>query len=420
LIPRTEKEKKILIIAESINVEDSSGSKANVALIKNLKYSGFDVLVYHYTRREISLDSIPCISIKENRRSWLFYLSRLQRKLQHTFKWNLAKYLEPLFGFSFTFLNDSKSISKCLKSIKGFNPDLILTLSKGASFRPHHALLRMVEFHDRWMAYIHDPYPFHLYPEPFNWSEPGYKQKIDFFNQVSKKCQWTAFPSLLLAEWMQKPFPHFVSKTIIIPHQIINEKQVNDIKLPDYFDNSKFNLLHAGTLLPERNPLPLIMAFEEFILKYSEEKENIRLIFIGNFSNKFDFLKEKHLNVPQILCSKYLNFDIVRNMQNLSSVNIILESVAGLSPFLPGKFPNCISANKPILHLGPEKSEVRRLLGFNYEFCAEADDVEKIFSVIEELYKKWKSVPESLKLQRDDLQFYLSDDYLKKQINNLK
>jgi len=68
-------QKKILVVVESIDVEDSSGSKANVALIQNLHQAGFEVLVYHYTRREIQLPGIPCVAIKEKRWSGLFFLS---------------------------------------------------------------------------------------------------------------------------------------------------------------------------------------------------------------------------------------------------------------------------------------------------------------------------------------------------------
>lgn len=56
---------KILVVVESIDVNDSSGSKANVALIQNLALCGFDLQVYHYTRKEIQIDSIPCFSIPE-------------------------------------------------------------------------------------------------------------------------------------------------------------------------------------------------------------------------------------------------------------------------------------------------------------------------------------------------------------------
>jgi hypothetical protein len=47
---------KILVIVDSINVNDSSGSKANVALIQNLAACGFEVQVLHYTQKEITLE----------------------------------------------------------------------------------------------------------------------------------------------------------------------------------------------------------------------------------------------------------------------------------------------------------------------------------------------------------------------------
>src|SRR5690606_2093415 len=103
---------------------------------------------------------VQCIMVKERKLNFLYLLSRAQRKIQHGFKINLAKHLEPVFGFSFTFFNDTRSIAKALKNEVGTKPDMVMTLSKGASFRPHYALLKVPEFHNVWMAYIHDPYPF--------------------------------------------------------------------------------------------------------------------------------------------------------------------------------------------------------------------------------------------------------------------
>ena len=79
--------KKILIVVDSINIEDSSGSKANVALIQNLAIAGFDVLVYHYTRMNIELKDVNCFAIPEIKYSPLYFLSRLQRVLQRRNIW---------------------------------------------------------------------------------------------------------------------------------------------------------------------------------------------------------------------------------------------------------------------------------------------------------------------------------------------
>src|SRR5690606_27487000 len=114
--------------------------------------------------------------------------------------------------------------------------------------------------------YIHDPYPLHYYPEPYQWSEPGYKKKIQFFNDVSLKCKWAAFPSLLLKKWMSNYFSHFHEKSLIIPHQLNNISLKNSSqKLPSFFDHGKFSLLHAGNLMKQRSPFGLLDGFKLFL-----------------------------------------------------------------------------------------------------------------------------------------------------------
>ncbi|MGQ7945244.1 UDP-glycosyltransferase [Flavobacterium sp. WC2509] len=410
---------KILVVVDSINIEDSSGSKANVAFIKNLIAAGFEVLVYHYTRKPIQLEGITCFSISEIKYSPFYFLSRFQRVLQRNTGINTVPFFERILGFSFTFFNDVKSIEKALNNCN-FNADLVLTLSKGASFRPHYALLKMPQFHTKWMTYVHDPYPFHFYPRPYNWVESSYKQKEKFFTQVSEKAKYSAFPSQLLLEWMSSYFPDFLKTGVIIPHQnAAYNLQNNDF--PDYFDTTKFNLLHAGNLMKERSPEGLIEGFKLFLNKNPEAKKDSKLILLGNASYHVAMLKEWESDTPEIyIYNGNVAFDIVYNLQKNTSVNVILESKAEISPFLPAKFPHCIDANKPILSLAPYYSEVRRLLGSEYPYWAEVDEVTKIADIIEKFYQLWNQNPNDLKLNRQDLADYLSVDYLKKVIVNLK
>jgi len=94
---------RILVVVDSINTEAGSGPKANVALINNLVAAGFQVLVYHYTKKNIQLSGVSCCAIPEIKYSPLYFLSRLQRLVSRNFKVNLAPFLERQFGFSFTF-----------------------------------------------------------------------------------------------------------------------------------------------------------------------------------------------------------------------------------------------------------------------------------------------------------------------------
>jgi len=410
---------KILVVVDSINIEDSSGSKANVALIHNLVEAGFEVLVYHYTLKNIELAGVNCIAIPEIKYSPLYFLSRTQRVLSRNFNINMAGFLERIFGFSFTFFNDTNSIAKALKKCS-FQPDLVMTLSKGASFRPHYALLKLPELHNKWLAYVHDPYPIHYYPRPYNWIEVSYKQKQQFFLAVSQKAKYSAFPSLLLQEWMGSYFPNFLKTAVIIPHQ--NAKyEIKNNEFPSYFDVSKFNIVHAGNLMAQRSPRGLIEGFKLFLNQNSEARKETKLLLLGNALDHKLLLDEYQKSNPEIyIYNGSIAFDTVFLVQKNASVNVILEAKSEISPFLPAKFPHCVAANTVILSLAPYYSETKRLLGEENPYWSEQDDVIKIATIMEKLYQLWKQNPANLFLNRKDLEDYLSVDYLKNVINELQ
>lgn len=409
---------RILVIVDSININDSSGSKANVALIRNLSKAGYEVTVLHYTHMSIELEGVTSLVVPESKWNLLYLLSRTERVYTRLTKISLNWRLENWFGFSFTYLNDSNSIAKTLNKYSPNDFELVLTLSKGASFRPHKALLKSPHWHKKWMAYVHDPYPFHFYPRPYNWVQPGFRQKERFFKEVSEKARYSAFPSLLLKEWMASYFPNFEQTGMVIPHQNAVFAFENE-KLPSYFDAAKFNLLHAGNLMKPRSPKGLLEGFKLFLEQYPEARSEAQLLLLGPASYH-EKLLEEYRSIPEIyIYNRNVPFDEVYNLQKAVSVNVILESKSEISPFLPGKFPHCVEADKPILLLGPHYSETRRLLGENYPFKAEVNDTPKIAALIEGLYLKWKDKPGSLVLEKPDLKVYLSHQYLKKIILEL-
>lgn len=412
---------KILVVVDSINMEDSSGSKANVALIHNLVECGYEVLVYHYTLKNSQIPGVTCFAIPEIKCSPLYFLSRMQRVLQRNFNSNVAPFFEQVFGFSFTFFNDVNGIVSALKK-RSFEPDLVITLSKGGSFRPHYALLKFPELHHKWMAYVHDPYPFHYYPRPYAWVEVSYKSKEKFFKKVSEKARYSSFPSQLLLEWMASYYPNFLKTGVVIPHQNANysaETFGDKPAFPDYFDASKFNLLHAGNLMAQRSPKALIEGFKLFLNTNPEAKIDAKLILLGSASYFAKMLEDYQDNDEMHIYNGNVPFEIVYNLQKRASVNIILESKSEISPFLPAKFPHCVEANKMILSLSPYYSETRRLLGNDYPYWSEVDDVEKIAGLIEKLYRLWKQHPDKLLLNRSDLENYLSAAYLQNVIVGL-
>lgn len=403
------KKHKILIVVESINPNDSSGSKANLALIHNLFQCNYHVKVLHYTRSPISLDAIDCVAIKEQKWHPWYILSKFQIVIWRWFKINLNPFFENRWGFSFCYFSDSFSIKKAIDKENIDNYDWVLTLSKAASFRPHHALLKCSRWHSKWLAYIHDPYPMHFYPRPYNWVAPGYYQQQEFMRAISKSCAYGVFPSKLLQEWMGSYFPDFLDRGLIIPHQLVFN--IPKVHLPEIFEQDKFIILHAGSLMKPRDPKGLVDGFELFLEQHQEAKNHAFLYLIGKMDYHKKYLKEKgSANYNLIVEDYYVDFNTVYNMQQAAAVNVIIEAKSEISPFLPGKVPHVVSAGEPILHLGPELSETRRIMGGDYYFWAEIDDANKIAQLLNELYTQWLTT--GYKFNYEHLKSYLGKDYL--------
>jgi hypothetical protein len=404
--------KKILVVIESLDVNDSSGTKGRVALLNSFIKAGYKITVLHYTQKEVQIDGMECISVKEKKGNFLFLLSRVQRLLYRWFKVDIGPWVDSRFGFSFGFFNDVKSLKKAVTNYNPEDFDMIWTLSKGNSYRPHKAVLSLPLWYSKWYAYVHDPYPQQLYPRPYNFVPYGFKQKRNFFRDITVSAKRIVFPSQLLKDWMLSYYVDLEGKSLIIPHQLLSQNECNT-RLPDYFNLNKFNVLHGGNLLDLRDPKPVVEAFSLFLQQNASAKENASLIFLGKKSKFTAYLQKKTGDIPQIYTSQdYVPFEEVFAMQQNASVNVILEARSEISPFLPGKFVHCVEANAPIILIGPYYSESKRLLGPTYPYSFEFDDIEEITKSFHTLYAQWNENKKSLKLNLPDLENYLSHNYL--------
>jgi len=409
---------QILVLAETIDIETTSAGKANMGFIQSLLAQGFKVRVLHYSHKEIQIPNAEVQLVREQKADNNYFLSRGQRVLQRITGKNFSKAIENRFGFSFTFKNDASSMARAMTQYCDA-ADIIITLSKGASYRTHAALLQLPKAHYKWLAYMHDPYPFHLYPPPYNWTEAGHEQKEAFFKKVSKKAAYSGFPSKLLKEWMGQYFPNFLKTGLVLPHQDVSEVTAVT-QPPAYFDTAKFSLLHAGNLLGYRNPFPLIEAYKLFLDKNHNAKQDTQLLFLGPADYHEPAFTETCKALSTVYKSDgYVDFKEVYHIQKHASVNIIIEADAEVSPFLPGKFPHCIQANNPILLLSPVLSECNRLLGPDYPYSALPSDVVGISEMITALYFKWKENAKGLQLDREDIVAYFTSDYLAKQLHEI-
>ncbi|PQJ32184.1 hypothetical protein BST92_09715 [Nonlabens arenilitoris] len=409
---------KILVLAENLDVNASSAAKGRLSLIRNLVKCVTIIKVLHYSRQEILIEGCESISIKE-RKSWFYYLGKFVILLQRFIPVKLNEYVEKKRGFSFTHTADALSMKAAVQKEDCKQYDYILTLSLASSFRTHRTLLDLPDWHSKWLAYVHDPYPMHSYPRPYDWVEPGHQYKRDFFKSISQNAYRIIYPSQLLAEWMESYYHEAQNKSVIIPH-LIDDSLVFKASFPTYFEGKCFNILHSGLLMSARDPRSLIQAFIEFLNEYPLAMEDARLVFVGIESVFHKEMYEIQKEYSQLVISDgYEEFHITHAMQQKAAVNVILEAKGPLSPFLPGKFPHSVAANKPILLLGPHYSESRRILGEDYPYYSEIHNIQLIKSHLKDLYNYWKNDTDRSKLNRPDVAEYLSVTTLKRALTQL-
>ncbi|WP_292901665.1 UDP-glycosyltransferase [Nonlabens sp.] len=410
---------KILVVADTISTQ-SSGGKTSRALIEGFIEQGFVIKVLHYSRKEIDLKQTPCISIQEKKTSWSYAKAKAQLIFQRLTGCNINHWVESRKGFSYAHDYDVKSIQQAIEKESPVHYDYILALSYASSFRAHKAILKLPQWHEKFLAYIHDPFPMHSYPRPYDWVEPGHQKKRDFFVALFKAAKSIIYPSQMLGEWMESYYPSGKNKAVIIPHLIT--KNLRDTGVyPSYFDSSKFNILHAGSLMSARNPMTLLKAFMAFIKDVPEAKNNARLVMVGSssiFHQEMAILSQKCSQI--ILSPNKEPFETTFNMQQQAAVNVVLEAKGPSSPFLPGKVPHCIAANKPILLLGPYYSETRRILGEYYQYYCEIDDMTLLKNHLTDLYLNWENKNEKTVSGVTHLKSYFESSSILKALEIIK
>jgi glycosyltransferase involved in cell wall biosynthesis len=399
---------KILIVADTLDQEKSSGAKGRIALIQGFIDQGYALKIWHYSRKDVLINGATVVSIPENKSSWSYIKAKAQILFQRITGRNINHWVESRRGFSYTHDYDVKSIQAAIQKESPEEYDYVIALSYASSFRAHKALLQLPQWYHKFLPYIHDPFPMHSYPRPYDWVEPGHQKKRDFFIALYKAAPAIIYPSKMLGDWMESYYPTGKNKAVTIPHLMV--KSLKDTGVyPSYFDISKFNILHAGSLMSARNPIILLKAFVAFLEEFPEAKDSARLIMVSGPSIFHKEMTALSQEFPQIVLSPDKEaFAATYNMQQQAAVNIVLEAKGPASPFLPGKVPHCVAANKPILLLGPYYSETRRILGTDYPYWSEINDQERIKSLISELYQLWQLHHGQLLLNRPDLQEYLS------------
>lgn len=369
--------KKILVLAESLRINETSSGIVSSTFIMLLKRAGYDLKVL--TPNNISypitwLEDIPVHSFDKPvvMPTLIDYIPKVRA---------IPTYITG-FSKSFRALID-KWQEEIELVITKESWDLIYVLGSGSEFAPHFAISEM-NIDIPYVVNFHDPYPWHAYPEPYrkkkNWINSIHERKI---RKVIKRASQASFPSQYLMELMQNTFMEIADKGFVVPHIGYTLENLIQFEGEENYqlDKSKINILHVGSLLGPRNPIFLLKAINQLVKENPWIKDEVRFILFGTIAKEHKALAKQENGVIQFY-DKRFSYSKSLELIEASSAVMVIEAIAAFSPFMPGKIADIVMHNKPIIALTPNKSEIMRLLGSSYTYHAELHNTEQIEQIL--------------------------------------
>lgn len=248
-----------------------------------------------------------------------------------------------------------------------------------------------------WIADFRDP-----------WTTIGYHKKLKLTSTASKKHQKMEKEVLNQADCILVTSPSTKKDFEVItqrPIQVItNGYDVETVEKQPL--DKKFTIAHIGSLLSDRNPRVLWKALAELIKNNPTFKDDFELKLIGKISPKIIETLEEFKLTPYVNNMGYISHQQAIIEQRTSQVLLLIEiDSEDTKAIIPGKLFEYMAAERPILAIGPEKSDAEDLLKqtntgqyFHY------DEKDYIADCIEKMYGEYLS--QSLKSHGIGLQYF--------------
>lgn len=253
----------------------------------------------------------------------------------------------------------------------------------------------------KWFADFRDP-----------WTNIGYHEKLKLTDSSKEKHHkleqevLNQASHIITTSFSTKA--EFETKTKTPISVITNGFEVLDFEeaIPD----KKFTISHIGSLLSGRNPKNLWQVLGELVKENSSFSKDFQLNLIGTVSEEV-VLSIKNAGLDQHLNIKgYVPHKTALGIQKRSQVLLLVEINSEITKgIIPGKLFEYLAAHRPILAVGPEDWDVKRILfetgagnSFNYNETGSLKD--RILEYYE-LYKKANLISNSRNIDRYSRRF---------------
>ncbi|AJR04299.1 glycosyltransferase [Siansivirga zeaxanthinifaciens] len=249
----------------------------------------------------------------------------------------------------------------------------------------------------RWLADFRDP-----------WTTIGYHKQLKLTKASAEKHKAleqevlnTANQIIVTSFNTKKEFKNMTNT----PIEVITNGYDYEVIEPFSMDE-KFTISHIGSLLSKRNPEVLWRVLRDLIDENKSFAQDFKLNFIGAISNEvLQTLKKNNLS-DYVNDLGYVSHNEAIKYQKKSQLLLLIEiDSEETKGIIPGKLFEYMVSNRPIIAIGPEGSDVEKIIKetntgnyFTYH------DYEKLKSIILSHYSAFQN--NNLKVHPIGLQKY--------------
>jgi glycosyltransferase involved in cell wall biosynthesis len=239
-----------------------------------------------------------------------------------------------------------------------------------------------------WCAYFSDPWPYHLYPEPYKFTVgPATRYRSEqILKQILTRAGSYVFPSIRLRDHLLNgKRAGFVKNAFVAPHLATVEGNIGH---PE--SNGMLRLRHSGFLMRERNIGPLLEGVRCLLAQRPQSIGRICIEFAGRYQG--NNLPSAPVDLQRLVkFHSYMKHDAIWDWLQNADVFLLVEAKMKEGIFLPSKLADYLRGGRPILALSPTRGSVADCLRGGGGIVVEPDDVGGISLALIRLYDAWEA-----------------------------
>jgi hypothetical protein len=238
----------------------------------------------------------------------------------------------------------------------------------------------------KWIADFRDP-----------WTTIGYHKQLKLtraskekHKRLEKQVLNTANQIIVTSFTTKTEFIQLTNKPIEV---ITNGYDYDYEKSVTFVMDKKFTLSHIGSLLSKRNPEVLWQVLRDLVKENNSFSKDFQLNFIGSVSENVLKTIDTYNLSDYINKVGYVSHKEAIIFQKKSQVLLLIEiDSEDTKCIIPGKFFEYMVSNRPIIAIGPEASDVEKIIKEtntgNYFYYS---DYKLLKSTILEFYKAFQN-----------------------------